>query len=362
MFRSTLILTTLAGASLYAGQIQLSGTSPVNNNVTGFGLTGNATTSGVQYIQGPGPGVTNCAGLQYNGSPCASAIANANTQKGNYVTQLFAGATGLGQAAPDAVGSVSSVGGQLTSNFVGSSGSAIKYDLMNAPNGASGYSGNSVCTFCIDANFWTEFGTTNDLLIPVGLYNVDSVFTMLNDYWGVQGNQSITVTFCFSATSNGACVNTVAVGLTDGVEIRAAVNDTNSFGIATGLAASTSNVSGSGVNVKTGTVFSTTIAGIPSLLPTGSANNSPWAGAGAGSVNLDEQQFIFTSAQYAGLYLASIDLKNTGTGWSSTNNATASRYALSAITIDQAPEPSTVLLVLTGIGVISLGRLRRRRA
>jgi len=369
VFRSSLILITLASASLYAGQIQLSGTGPVNNNVSGFGLTGSATTGSPGYVQGPGPGTTNCAGSQYNGSACASAVVNQD-RKGNYVTQLFAGATGLSVAPPDAFTGVDTTAGKITGNFTDSTGAAVKYDMMNAQNGSNGYSGSSVCNLCIDANFWSSnaSATTADLVIPVGLYNVDSVYTMLNDYWGLAGAQNITVNFCFSATSNGSCASPVSVALTNGVEVSAAVDcnplvsgdcptTTNSASIATTLAPST--LTASGVTVKADSVYSATYTSIPTLVPTGAANPSPWAGSTGGTVFLDEQQFIFTSAQYSGMYLSYIDISDAGTAWSASNPG-GSRFALSAVTVDQTPEPSTILLLVGGFGVIGLGRLRRR--
>ena len=357
MFRNTLILITLATAALQAGQIQLSGTA---TNVNGFGLTGTTATGAPGYIQGPGPGVTNCAGAQ-NGSPCATAVTS-NARKGNYVTQLFAGATGLSTPAPDAFLNQPSASGQLTSSTLkASDGTFVKYDLMNAQNGSNGYSGATTCALCIDANFWSsasQSGNLVDLVIPVGLFNVDAVSTMLNDYWGTSNAQNITLNFCFSATSNGACT-IVAVALNNGVEVRSAVNAANpGNAIASGpLAASTANVNGSGVTVKTGTVYTATFTSIPSTVPTGAANPSPFAGATSGTVNLDEQQFIFTTAQYQNKYLSYIEVLDPNIVQ---NSASGSRFALSAVTISQTPEPSTILLFAAGLGVIGMGRLRRR--
>jgi hypothetical protein len=371
------VLSAAAVMTLNAGQIQLSGTGVTNNNIAGFGLTGNTfIASPGQYIQ-PNP-PSGCAGLQFNANSCVQANAgtsvNPVVQKGNYISQLFALATGLSTPMPDAATGTPNANGKINSGFVGSDGNPIQIDLMNAPNSSNGYNGSATCANCIDANFWRSTNNSTGVFdVPVGLQNVDSVVTMLNDYWGVNNAINLTVSFCFTATSNGSCApsDLLNVPLTSGVEIRSSVlcnaglggcpSGTNAGLIGRTLAASTANVGGSGVNVNTSTVYSATYNSIPTLVPTGAANPSPFAGSNGGSVVLDAQQFIFSSSVYSGKFLSYIEFSDPNAGsWSATNTG-ASRYALSAITADVlTPEPSTVFLFLSGFGAIGLSKLRRR--
>ncbi|MDQ1470746.1 MAG: hypothetical protein QOJ99_2226, partial [Bryobacterales bacterium] len=201
MSRLTLIslLAIGATASLSAGMIQLTGQP---TNVVGFGLSGGAAGT---YLNG-----TNCVGtgLASNGpnfNGCTATNAN-NISKRNYVSSLFGGATGMGAPAPDAA----------VPNPA--SGKLGTFDLMNAPNGA---------TTGENANYYQTTASRPSLIVPVGIYNVTAVDTMLNDYYGTAGHQDTTVTFCFSLDSLGSSCTNVAVALTNGVEIRSAVICTN---------------------------------------------------------------------------------------------------------------------------------------
>jgi hypothetical protein len=367
------ILATAAAAALSAGQIQLSGSGPVNNNVAGFGLTG--VTSSVnpgQYIQPTGS--NNCAGLQYNGSPCVNALTTGSF-KGNYVQALFANATGI-SGVPDSATNTPNATGKLSSSLIASDGSGIQFDLMNGPNGSGGYSGGLVCSNCVDAQYWRSSNSNTDLIIPVGLANVASVSTLLNDYWGAVGTTNIQFYFCFSATSNGSCTpgQLVNVSLLDGTQVRSSIvcNSGVAGSCPTGTGAtsisknslSATSISG-GVTINTAEVFRAAYTGIPTTVPGSStlpatlvANPSPWAGSTSGDVVLDAQQFLFGASNQ---FLSYIEVKDPNAVAYSSSSVLGSRFALSAITIDQAPEPSTIVLVLSGLGIVGLGRLRRRK-
>jgi len=357
------ILIGAGVATLNAGQIQLSGTGPINNNVAGFGLTGSTVTANPgQYVQPIGS--NNCAGKQYNGTGCAGDVAT-NVTKGNYITALFAGATGV-TGSPDAALNSPSSSGMITSSLTGVDGTPISFDLMNAPNGAGGYSGSATCSNCTDANFWKSNGVTNDLIVAVGLNNISSVSTMLQDYYGRVGTSNVKINFCFSTTASGSCdVATTSVTLVDGTQIRAGVvcnpsvtgscpTSDASLINSTGLAA-TSTIGTTTIN--TAQVFSASYTSIPTTLPTSMTNPSPWAGSTGGSVVLDAQQFLFSGLS-SSTYLSSIEFTDVNNGnWSS--GVAASHFALSAITVDQAPEPGSIFLMLSGLGVVGMAARRR---
>jgi hypothetical protein len=87
----------------------------------------------------------------------------------------------------------------------------------------------------------------------------------------------------------------------------------------------------------------------------------------SGNVVLDDQGFIFNSLNLTGTgftgltnldtYLVSVQVKEVGSG------DTGAFLGLSAITVDSpVPEPSTVALVLVGLGAVGFGALRRKKA
>jgi hypothetical protein len=85
-------------------------------------------------------------------------------------------------------------------------------------------------------------------------------------------------------------------------------------------------------------------------------------------VVLDDQGFIFNGIALTGAlagynnvdsYLVSIQIQESAKA----GTPGSDDVALSAITLDTAtPEPSTVLMLLTGLGAIGFFGLRRRRA
>jgi hypothetical protein len=90
-----------------------------------------------------------------------------------------------------------------------------------------------------------------------------------------------------------------------------------------------------------------------------------YSGSTSGNVVLDDQGFFFNSGislstlgagfNPLNTYLVSIQIKEPSV-------TSGSGLALSAITVDTVPEPATVFMLVTGLGVFGLVRLRRSKA
>jgi len=341
MLRQIAIITATGLAalvSLNAGQVQIGQTIGGVND----GLTTAWALSGC--VAANGPSWNGCA----NTSAQTLNTTNVPSLK-NYDTNLFS--------------SVSS--GSVYSGY---------------PSGP-GTMGNANVTFAMiddstvpNQNYWALQNTSTPLTIPIGIFGVQNVWTMLNDVWGcTAGNQSgpcagasnadTVIKFTFDKNSNGndaASLETVTFTLINGNEIRDAVDCTSggacsTLGYATGLAAlsnMTPTIGGSagitfpsGINVATGTLYSPEY----SAGATGSGNYN----STTGTLALDYQEFQFGNA-FLNDYLVKASVSNPNSASSQT------RTGFSAITLDvAAPEPSTVLLVMAGLGFLGVKRMRR---
>jgi hypothetical protein len=246
------------------------------------------------------------------------------------------------------------------------------------PGSLSGGGANFVKVADANLNGW-YISSAAELVVPVGVYGVNTIWTMLNDYWGGDDLYNTTVIFTFDDSSNGAggskipVVETIA--LRNGDQIRSSINATSEPApktctttyttgtcvsntitqgpvIATTLALGATPI-GSAL-VTAGNVFST-----PYNTITGSTGAREYAGT-SGQVVLDYQKFDFQGL-HSSDYLVSITIRNqfdatqtTGTGVNQT------RTFLSAISVEQVPEPSTIILSVMGLG--ALGSFRRRKA
>jgi hypothetical protein len=220
-------------------------------------------------------------------------------------------------------------------------------------------------------NFWESNGNET-ITVPIGVFDVTDVAAMLQNVAGSVGGNDTTVTFNFGSTSNATSgltsvvVNLSDAGATTGSgQIRAGVlcnttttsNCNSATNPQTALAASTPNVGGSGITVDTSAVFGATTTFGGSYAYTSVIPNTGFYASTQGHLKLDDQDFIFGSA-FASDWLVSVQVtENSG------DSSFLSQTALSAITVDTAnptPEPTTILLVLTGLGGIGLARRFRR--
>jgi len=309
MFQKLAIIVAtslVAVASLSAGQIQLGGST---------GLTTTYMTSGVGSISG--------GSLK------------------NYDLNMFSSGTNGGTAPTPFTGysNTSGVASTAGSTLV-DTGNGVTFDMISQTGS--------------DGNFWALVGANPAITIPVGVFGVQTAWTMMNNLYGVNGVNNTDVTFTFDSAadgSNAGTLQTVTVDLVNGTEIRDAVDCTsagcNTPGFANG--ALTGSTSVGGVTVVTGNIYS-------SIYNTGS--QSPYSGT-SGNLVLDDQGFEFGNT-YSNLYLVSIGV---------TDNSGAvgvSRTGVSAVTVVTAsstatPEPSSVILLLTGFGLLGLSITKRNR-
>jgi hypothetical protein len=329
-----------AGATMNAAQIEIGQYAGNSASGADSGLTAN-------YIGGTAA----CVGAVFQGNACAAGSAGGFTER-NYAATMFSSASPMN--LPFVGGTYAKTGGETAGSTM-SDGSGNSFAMM-ADGPASGNSN----------NFWASGTGTNSIVIPVGLSGVDEVYTMMNNLWGTAGSNDTDITFTFDTTSSngvGGVITNVTLDLTNSTY---SVNNPYTGGAGTGqIRSATDCASGTtttcanygngplaansvvnGIKVTTGTVFSQAY--------TSAAGN--YAGT-AGNLVLDDQGFNLSA--YSGEYLVSITVQqNNGMTGSQSPTITG----LSAITVDTAPEPSTVVLLLAGIGAIGLARIRTKKS
>jgi len=209
-------------------------------------------------------------------------------------------------------------------------------------------------------NFWDlPTGTSSSILtVPIGAFGVTDVWTMINDIEATKTND-VSVVFNFGTSAN-VTADSVTVKLNNADGASASGEVRNALVCSTGCAeAGQLGLSGavvSGVTVVADNVWT------QSFLNCISSSISPLSiGNQCGTADLDDQGFFFNSLNLGGgltnlnTYLVSVQVKEIATA--------GGGAGLSAMTIDTAaatPEPSTVLLFVAGLGVVGLGRLRKR--
>ena len=338
---SAFSLASVVAAS--AGQIEIGGSAT--------GLTSNYITQAAGAVCAAGPG------------QCVTG-STAGWAERNYDNILFSGATNNGGlTAPTPFTGYTQTGGEpQNSSITDSKGNtfAMVSDGADSSSNAS-------------SNYWASTLTNdgaNSITVPIGISGVSDVWTMMDNEWGSLGMNDTSVTFNFGSTSNQVggytsitvnLMNTNNTGLNG--DMRAALACSI---VTTTKCNSSTNPDGTLAqgNVVDGVTINTAVA-YNTFVYT-AANPAGFYAGTQGKLKLDSEQFVFNNPSLLGDYLVSMTItENDGMTPSAeaANAATfASEIALSAIDVDTVtptPEPTTILLFLTGLGGFAFLRFRR---
>jgi PEP-CTERM motif len=349
------------------------------------GLAGTLAANAGQIQIGGANGITSAYITNPTGNGCGTCLAGSlgNWKERSYEVALFemattSGATTLSNGSHTGsalIPTVDSVAPGLNSTMTDNNNGAVTFNLLNDGVGTAA-NGNTGLT----NNFW---GSTNGtggagtLTIPIGIFGVDKTWLMLNDYWSYAGSNP-TIQFNFSSRS----ATDASPDLTDVLTLTA-----SSTGYRSALDCAA--VTGTGVTCPASTANGAVIAGVPiTSAPTGvltgdatTSTSTIWdanyvtaanplaligpyhtaTGNSSGTLVLDDTLFNF-GTKYNNDYLVSISFTSALPTTANTNNLT--RLALSGITVDQVPtptpEPSTLALLFSGLGLLGFARFRRR--
>jgi len=343
------IVGLIALASANAGQIQIGGTNGLTNS----------------YITTANGGV--------------GSTGTFNEQ--NYDTNLFFGATESGTAPTPYAGYNQTAGatGTLTDTV-----NNITFSMVNdgvAATNTSIYG--QASNVGQSNNVWVSTSTGNDTItVPVGVFDVTGVWTMLNTELGGAGSlRDADVTLDFSTTANGSSgitqiqfkptnTDTTATGGThfgimNGDDCTGGSGCTGTGYGATGGNDGLSNPSSTAtpVNLTNGAItYSAQNYYTQNLFGTNNLYNSAVGSEAntSGFLSLQDLGYVFSGslATYAASqYLVSVQITE-----AAGTQSGASALGLSAVTVTTGtPEPSTVFLLLSGLGAIGFGRFRRRK-
>ena len=340
-------------AILNAGQIQIGG---VNGLTSGY-VCGATALSVCQAPNG-----------KLNAPPPIGNTAFTRTSgysEQNYNTVLFAGASASGSPVPLPYATYSET-------------AAHQGTISDTSNGVSFSMINDSVTGGFSNNVWVGAaaqGGNPTIEIPIGIFGVTDVWTMMNSLAATPDTRNAWIAFDFNPTDatattnlttvivrlNGTHNNTTAFGqirnAVDCAPMPACYNGANGPTSPSDLPFDTARLENA--TLTSGPAVSQSAKGTVNVLTNQLYSHAYDTSNGfgtSGTAVLDDQGFIFSGTTLAtslSSYLVDIRILN------ATTSQTAS-LGLSAITVDTVPEPSTVLLILTGLSTFGFYRLRRQ--
>jgi hypothetical protein len=327
-----LTLVTLGVAASYAGPLMLGGPNGLQTAQAAGNIVDSSNSTPLPY---------SATVLQGTGSSASNTITSGLICRG-YAATTASDCTGHGGTVSTSLPYTSSAGSQ----YAATASNGVTFAMINQAS-------------LPNASVWTTSAnatpTTSTITIPMGIFGVTDIYTMMNDNFGIQGEHPgspVSVQFNFSTGSeNFVLVNGTVIrdswdclaGLTangclnyqtGGVD---KLDTTNTYN-ESGTTAATAGPTVTAFNVLTAAYLNTT-AGVTQYKGT------------SGNIYLDAQHFAF-GGRYAGATLNNIVITDTIT------TGAQSRVELSAIDYQQAPEPAA--FVLSGLGILFVASLRRK--
>jgi len=325
MIQKAILMSAVAALTslmAQAGQIQIQ-VGQISGS-TNLGLTSGTVLNTGSSTSGTGTGIT-----------------TTNVTLAPYNPFLFESATENGTAVPMPTGNVTdpnNAAGSATFSLIGAGG-----------------------------NTWYATSTTNpdSIIIPINTNNVSEVSTMLNDQFG--SNTDVTFVFNTLDSTTLGTPTDITVDLFDGTDISSAMqctsncpagyttatNATETGGLASYYVGNSSTPGGT-LSVTTGNIQ---FPGGTNPAYNGTVAGKPLSGT-SGNLILNDQSFNISalSALY-GSYL--VELEVSQAPFTATSSDTG-HFDLQAVTLEAAaPEPSTFVLILAGLGLAGYSRVRR---
>lgn len=341
--------------------------------ITAFSVVALASAvvaSAGQIQVGAGAGGVNGLTTSYitvgGGSPNNACTSLCNDQN-NYDEVLFenlndAASPGVNYSISSAtVNSIQDTNANAQANGNGAAG--ITFALIN--DGVSGCA--SQCGS--SNNYWALAGNPSNqtLTIPVGIYGVSQVWSMINtDFAGASNgspaDRSITLFLDFG-TSGGTIEDSVRVNFTNTGNNSTGTGQIQSSVLCTSIAPCNGVTNSNGGPLQSTNPTTLTANGVSVGSYADSLFGIKYNGTG-NVLTLDDQ----------GLNLGTINFPSVGTNLNTylvdvrvveegNSNYVGEVGAVSALTVvTAAPEPSTVFMFLTGLGALGFARFRRRKA
>jgi hypothetical protein len=345
-FRITMVSALALGSAMVvsAGQIQVGGTNGLTNTPTVVASCSGGCTDQNNYDEVLFNGLN-------NGTTPPQPYSTYNTNSANVGTIVDTNSNAVGAAGP---------GG-------------VTFSMIN-----DGVNSNACQSNCDTSNnYWSLNGYSSNQTakIIVGVYGVTDVWTMINTALAsaqTAGDRSVNVTLDFGPTATGAVTDAVLIKFVNSNDVGSNPNGQSQNAIACGFDPCNGIATpASGLTISSVSITPVTMAGNPGpptynpiTLVSDNLFSYAYNSSGNGTLQLNDQGMILGTLIFPNVgtnlntYLENIKIQEqSGASFPSES------LALSAITVDTAaPEPSTIIMFLTGLGAIGLTRFRRSKS